>query len=146
MEERLTGAGLVGDGGEQSMHSRACCRRAHTGEKPERTVGSARLEHRREQQDDPLRSTPVVDERDATELAAVLLEEDTQTSAAEADELGRLIMKLRETWGALDQGTVLLRAARVAQRVLELEVEEPSMMRATEAVDQVYEVPDDDAA
>ena len=34
---------------------------------------------------------------------------------AEADELGRLIMKLRETWGALDQATVLLRAARVAR-------------------------------
>jgi ParB-like chromosome segregation protein Spo0J len=40
--------------------------------------------------------------------------------AAEADELGRLIMKLRETWGALDQGTVLLRAARVARAVGEL--------------------------
>jgi hypothetical protein len=36
---------------------------------------------------------------------------------AEADELGRLIMKLRETWGALPQGDILLRAARVAQRV-----------------------------
>lgn len=34
---------------------------------------------------------------------------------AEADELGRLIMKLRETWGALDQATVLLRAARLAR-------------------------------
>lgn len=38
---------------------------------------------------------------------------------AEADELGRLIMALREIWGALDQGTVLLRAARVAQAALE---------------------------
>jgi ParB-like chromosome segregation protein Spo0J len=33
---------------------------------------------------------------------------------AQADELGRLIMKLRETWGAAPQGEVLLKAARVA--------------------------------
>lgn len=38
--------------------------------------------------------------------------------AAEADELGRLIMKLRETWGALSQGDILLRAARVARVAL----------------------------
>lgn len=41
--------------------------------------------------------------------------------AAEADELGRLIMALRETWGALDQGTVLLRAARVAVEAVDCE-------------------------
>lgn len=39
--------------------------------------------------------------------------------SAEADELGRMIMKLRETWGALSQGEVLLRAARVAVRALD---------------------------
>lgn len=39
--------------------------------------------------------------------------------AAEADEMGRLIMALRETWGPLDQGTVLLRAARVALKAQE---------------------------
>jgi hypothetical protein len=33
---------------------------------------------------------------------------------AQADELGRLIMKLRETWGALPQGEILLKAARCA--------------------------------
>lgn len=37
----------------------------------------------------------------------------------EADELGRLIMALRATWGPLDQGTVLLRAARVARAAIE---------------------------
>lgn len=37
---------------------------------------------------------------------------------AQADELGRLIMKLRETWGALPQGEVLLKAARVAAAAL----------------------------
>lgn len=37
--------------------------------------------------------------------------------AAEADELGRLIMELRKTWGALPQGEVLLKAARVAEAV-----------------------------
>lgn len=36
---------------------------------------------------------------------------------AQADELGRLIMELRTTWGALPQGEILLMAARVAQRV-----------------------------
>lgn len=57
---------------------------------------------------------------------------------AEADELGRLIMELRKTWGALDQGTVLLRAARVAQQVYVLEAEEPSLARVTEAAEAVY--------
>lgn len=33
---------------------------------------------------------------------------------AQADELGRLIMALRETWGALPQGEILLKAARTA--------------------------------
>lgn len=33
---------------------------------------------------------------------------------AQADELGRLIMALRETWGALPQGEILLKASRVA--------------------------------
>lgn len=35
----------------------------------------------------------------------------------QADELGRLIMALREPWGTLSQGEVLLRAARVAADV-----------------------------
>jgi ParB-like nuclease family protein len=39
--------------------------------------------------------------------------------AAEADELGRLIMELRKEWGALPQGDILLRAARVAQAALD---------------------------
>lgn len=56
----------------------------------------------------------------------------------QADELGRLIMKLRETWGALDQGTVLLKAARVARQVHELEAEEPSLVRVTVAADEPY--------
>lgn len=38
---------------------------------------------------------------------------------AQADELGRLIMALRETWGALPQGEILLKAARVAAHALE---------------------------
>lgn len=33
---------------------------------------------------------------------------------AQADELGRLIMELRKSWGALPQGEVLLKAARTA--------------------------------
>jgi hypothetical protein len=37
--------------------------------------------------------------------------------SAQADELGQLIMKLREGWGALSQGEVILRAARVAVAV-----------------------------
>lgn len=64
--------------------------------------------------------------------------------AAEADELGRLIMKLRTTWGALDQGTVLLRAARLARRVLEQDTDELTDLGAA---DVVYEgKADDDAA
>lgn len=35
----------------------------------------------------------------------------------QADELGRLIMKLREEWGALPQGEVILKACRVATAV-----------------------------
>lgn len=45
--------------------------------------------------------------------------------SAEADELGRLIMALRETWGALDQGTVLLRAARVARAAVDWSGKDP---------------------
>lgn len=37
---------------------------------------------------------------------------------AQADELGRLIMELRKSWGALPQGEVLLKAARVAAAAL----------------------------
>jgi ParB-like chromosome segregation protein Spo0J len=37
---------------------------------------------------------------------------------AQADELGRLIMALRETWGALPQGEILLKASRVARAAL----------------------------
>jgi len=37
---------------------------------------------------------------------------------AQADELGRLIMALREPWGALPQGEILLKAARVARAAL----------------------------
>lgn len=40
--------------------------------------------------------------------------------APEADELGKLIMRLRETWGALSQGEILLRASRVAYAALEM--------------------------
>lgn len=54
---------------------------------------------------------------------------------AEAEELGRLIMALRGTWGALDQGTVLLRAARVARRVLEQDTDE---LTDLDAADRVY--------
>lgn len=68
---------------------------------------------------------------------------------AEADELGRLIMKLRETWGALDQGTVILRAARVAVQALgsmDDEGDTVSLGYLTKAADAVYapESADDD--
>jgi hypothetical protein len=53
--------------------------------------------------------------------------------AAEADELGRLIMALRETWGALPQGEVILRACRVARSALE----EPALI-GDQAADAVY--------
>lgn len=61
--------------------------------------------------------------------------------SAEADELGRLIMALRETWGPLDQGTILLKAARVAQAALETG---PGVL--LDAADAVYapESADDD--
>lgn len=56
--------------------------------------------------------------------------------SAEADELGRLIMKLRETWGALSQGDILLRAARVARVALGMAGEAdswgPELLKADE--------------
>ena len=61
--------------------------------------------------------------------------------AAEADELRRLIMKLLETWGALDQGTVLLKAARLAYRVLG---QEPDELTDLDAADRVYAPQKDD--
>lgn len=44
---------------------------------------------------------------------------------AQADELGRLIMKLRETWGALPQGEILLKASRVARALKDWADKEP---------------------
>jgi len=38
---------------------------------------------------------------------------------AQADELGRLIMELRKSWGALPQGEILLKAARTAVGAIE---------------------------
>jgi hypothetical protein len=63
----------------------------------------------------------------------------------QADELGRLIMALRETWGALPQGEVILKACRVAHTVYALESEEPSMTQAASAADVVFEVADEDS-
>lgn len=65
---------------------------------------------------------------------------------AEADELGRLIMKLRETWGALDQGTVLLKACRVAtEAVADVEVP-PTSEELRAAADSPYAPETDDEA
>jgi ParB-like chromosome segregation protein Spo0J len=59
---------------------------------------------------------------------------------AQADELGRLIMKLRETWGDLPQGEILLKAARVAQAALtEMDSE------LSQWADDVFEAEDTDA-
>lgn len=65
---------------------------------------------------------------------------------AEADELGRLIMKLRETWGALDQGTVILKAARVARAALAEEYGPDTHADLSARADAVYapESADDD--
>lgn len=63
----------------------------------------------------------------------------------QADELGRLIMRLRELWGALPQGEILLKASRVACQVYVLGAEEPSLMRVTEVADDVFEAEDTDA-
>lgn len=60
--------------------------------------------------------------------------------SAEADELGRLIMKLRETWGARPQGEILLRASRVATHTLY--VEGPAS--ALDAAEVPYTGDDDD--
>lgn len=56
---------------------------------------------------------------------------------AQADELGRLIMKLREAWGALPQGEVLLKAARVARLALADGLLTPDGL--AEAADTVFE-------
>lgn len=59
---------------------------------------------------------------------------------AQADELGRLIMALRETWGALPQGEVLLKAARCAAAA---QVDEIGVV--LDAADVVFEAEADDA-
>lgn len=58
--------------------------------------------------------------------------------ADQADELGRLIMKLREEWGALPQGEVILRACRVAvEAVADVEIP-PTPEELRSAADAVY--------
>lgn len=59
----------------------------------------------------------------------------------QADELGRLIMALRETWGALPQGEILLKAARLARAAGELGAPESVFA----AADTVFEAEADDA-
>lgn len=61
---------------------------------------------------------------------------------ADADELGRLIMKLRETWGALSQGEILLRACRVAQAA---QADTHDYEDLVDAADEPYAPVDDDA-
>lgn len=56
---------------------------------------------------------------------------------AQADELGRLIMKLRETWGALPQGEILLKASRVAGCALRTVESDENIF--LEAADEVFE-------
>lgn len=58
---------------------------------------------------------------------------------AQADELGRLIMALRETWGALPQGEVLLKAARVARATLEDTLDLPNVSVYQGASDDVFQ-------
>lgn len=65
--------------------------------------------------------------------------------AAEADELGRLIMELRETWGALPQGEVILKAARVARKALEIAETSDSWGPEYLGADEVFAAEDDDA-
>lgn len=52
----------------------------------------------------------------------------------QADELGRLIMALRETWGALPQGEILLKAARLARVALDESHGEEDLISAPGAV------------
>ena len=63
---------------------------------------------------------------------------------AEADELGRIIMKLRESWGALGQADIILRACRVAQRV-QSQYGLSEEGAALEVADTVFEAEDSDA-
>lgn len=64
--------------------------------------------------------------------------------SAQADELGRLIMSLRETWGALSQGEILLKAARVARVALELPTEpfSDAQFSLAESADTVFALED----
>lgn len=64
--------------------------------------------------------------------------------AAQADELGRLIMKLRETWGALPQGEVILKACRVAVEALSEHSEPDALFIIAGAADAVYAPETDD--
>jgi hypothetical protein len=58
---------------------------------------------------------------------------------AQADELGRLIMALRETWGALPQGEILLKASRVAAAA---QADTHDYGDLAEAADVVFEAED----
>jgi ParB-like chromosome segregation protein Spo0J len=69
--------------------------------------------------------------------------------SAQADELGRLIMALRETWGALPQGEVILKACRVAQDVAQAHkdnrAEAPRPDELMDAADAVFDAEAEDA-
>lgn len=91
-----------------------------------------RAEQDRERNGDPEQRT--LEARGVRDVILALRVED-------ADELGKLITKLRESWGKLSQGEIVLRAARVALTALDCEddcaaaAEEP-YTRTPEPVDE----------
>lgn len=62
---------------------------------------------------------------------------------ADADELGRIIVRLRKEWGSLPQGEVILKGMRVAARVHDQDTDELTDLGAAETV---YGAPEEVAA
>lgn len=68
---------------------------------------------------------------------------------ADADELGRIIMRLRQDWGALPQGEIILKGMRVAVQALDDTPDGEDTVSGAhlrKAADEVYGAPEEVAA
>lgn len=64
----------------------------------------------------------------------------------QADELGRIILRLRKEWGSLPQGEIILKACRVAAAVMEEAYGPDVDQDLRSAADEVYGAPEEVAA
>ena len=103
MEERFARERLIRYRGEDPMHARPRRRAADPRQQTEGTVGSARLLERREDQNYPFGTIPVVDERARSQLPAVILQKDPEPTV-QTDQARQQTRPARDRAGGKGNG------------------------------------------